>query len=117
LKQALEAAEVLAGDGISVEVVNARFAKPVDERIVDLAMAGKTVVTIEDHSVACGFGAAVLELAAAKAIEADRGGVAGKIVTLGAGDEFIKAASRAVQLDEINVSADRIAETVRQIKS
>ncbi|MHC4184832.1 MAG: 1-deoxy-D-xylulose-5-phosphate synthase, partial [Planctomycetota bacterium] len=65
LKEAQEAASLLAKDGIATDVINARFAAPIDERIISLPVEGKCVVTVEDHNLACGFGAAVLELAAA----------------------------------------------------
>jgi transketolase len=59
----LEAAKVLANDGISAEVVNAACIKPLDEEVL-LRSAGKTghVVTVEDHSVAGGLGGAVAEV-------------------------------------------------------
>ncbi|MBI2205044.1 MAG: transketolase family protein [Candidatus Rokubacteria bacterium] len=59
----LEAAKVLAGDGINAEVLNAASIKPMDEEML-LRSAGKTghVVTIEDHGVAGGLGGAVAEL-------------------------------------------------------
>lgn len=61
--QAEQAAEELAEDGIHVSVVNARWAKPLDEElIVRLATGTRRVVTVEDHMVAGGFGSAVLEL-------------------------------------------------------
>jgi 1-deoxy-D-xylulose-5-phosphate synthase len=44
-------------------VVNARWAKPLDEEmILRLARGTRRLVTIEDHVVAGGFGSAVLEL-------------------------------------------------------
>jgi 1-deoxy-D-xylulose-5-phosphate synthase len=61
--QAEQAGEELAQDGIHVAVVNARWAKPLDEElIVRLATGTRRVVTVEDHMVAGGFGSAVLEL-------------------------------------------------------
>lgn len=49
-------------DGLSATVVNARFAKPLDrERLLTHARATGFVVTLEDHVLAGGFGAAVLE--------------------------------------------------------
>ena len=59
----VEAAKILAGDGISAEVINASSIKPLDEETL-LASAGRTghVVTVEDHSVAGGLGGAVAEL-------------------------------------------------------
>jgi 1-deoxy-D-xylulose-5-phosphate synthase len=60
--EALEAAAELGSEGISVAVLNARFAKPLDrERIVRLARRCSALVTVEEHSQIGGFGAAVLE--------------------------------------------------------
>lgn len=112
--EALAAADTLAGEGVKVGVIDARFAKPLDERIVSLYFEGKTIITIEDHSIACGFGSAVMEAIAAKT----RTGVvekSGKIVCLGGPDEFIKAAKRPVQLEIMGVSADAIARVVREL--
>jgi 1-deoxy-D-xylulose-5-phosphate synthase len=61
--QAEQAAKELRENGIRVAVVNARWAKPLDEEmILRLATGTKRVVTVEDHMVAGGFGSAVLEL-------------------------------------------------------
>ncbi len=63
---ALEAAERLADSGIQCAVVNARFAKPLDEELLlDLCRRVRGLVTLEEHVLAGGFGAAVLELLAA----------------------------------------------------
>ncbi len=58
----LEVAERLAGDGISVGVINARFAKPIDRQLIlDQARGKRLVVTLEESVVIGGFGDAVLE--------------------------------------------------------
>ncbi|MBI3635491.1 MAG: transketolase family protein, partial [Candidatus Rokubacteria bacterium] len=59
----LAAAELLAADGITAEVINAASIKPLDEATL-LRAAGKTgrVVTVEDHSIQGGLGGAVAEL-------------------------------------------------------
>jgi 1-deoxy-D-xylulose-5-phosphate synthase len=60
--RALEVAEVLADDGWSIGVVNARFAKPLDRQLIlDQARGKRLVVTFEESVVAGGFGSAVLE--------------------------------------------------------
>ena len=60
--RAIEAADLLAVDGWSVAVVNARFAKPLDEAlIVGQARGKKLVVTFEESVVSGGFGSGVLE--------------------------------------------------------
>lgn len=59
---ALEAAETLASEGISAEVVNMSTIKPLDEEAIK-ATASKTgaVVTVEEHSIIGGLGSAVAE--------------------------------------------------------
>ncbi len=67
--QAELAAKELAEEDISVAVVNARWAKPLDEElIIRLAKGTGRLVTIEDHVVAGGFGSAVLELLESRGI-------------------------------------------------
>ena len=61
--QAEIAASELADEGIRAAVVNARWAKPLDEEmILRLARSTGHLITIEDHLVAGGFGSAILEL-------------------------------------------------------
>jgi 1-deoxy-D-xylulose-5-phosphate synthase len=63
VQQAEIAARELAEEGIQVAVVNARWAKPLDQdMILRLARGTRHLVTIEDHVLAGGFGSAVLEL-------------------------------------------------------
>jgi len=109
LTAALEAAASLAEEGIGVDVVNGRFAAPVDQKIISLLDQGKGLVTVEDHTIACGFGSAVLELAAAK------GRSLKAVRLLGAPTRFIGHNSRDAQLMEAGVNADKIAETVKKM--
>ncbi|HEY6286824.1 MAG TPA: transketolase C-terminal domain-containing protein, partial [Ktedonobacteraceae bacterium] len=58
-----QAAKELSENGIHAAVVNARWAKPLDEELIlRLATGTRRIVTVEDHMVAGGFGSAVLEL-------------------------------------------------------
>ncbi len=109
LTEALKAAALLAEDGIAVDVINGRFAAPVDEKIVSLLGQGKGIITIEDHASACGFGSAVLELAAAKSCSLKA------IHLLGAPRRFIGHNSRAQQLMEAGINADKIVETAKEM--
>jgi len=60
--RAVEVADILAEDGWSVGVVNARFAKPLDgQLILDQARGKRLVVTFEESVVTGGFGSGVLE--------------------------------------------------------
>jgi len=107
--EALKAAEVLKVDKIDITVINARFAKPLDEKIVLLLDQGFGIITVEDHSAAGGFGSAVLEAASAAGFDVS------KITVLGIGDEFIGADKRSEQLDACGISAEKIAAAVRKV--
>ena len=119
LKNAMEAAEMLEAEGISVSVINARFAKPIDPAIIELFVQNKTVVLAEDNSIACGFGSAVIEQALQMATESNQPNLhnsIGKAVLLGGPDLFIPAAARSKQLDWMQVSSKQIAETIKKLK-
>ena len=64
----LEAADLLAAEGISAKVINIHTIKPLDEELVAAAAkeTGK-VVTVEEHSVIGGLGSAVCDALCAKA--------------------------------------------------
>jgi 1-deoxy-D-xylulose-5-phosphate synthase len=60
---ALRAAQILEGRGIRAAVINARFAKPLDERlIVEWARRVPRVATLEEGAIPGGFGEGVLDL-------------------------------------------------------
>ena len=62
VNQALDASERLARRGIAVTVVDARFAKPLDEELLaQHALAYRHILTPEEHQPAGGFGSAVPE--------------------------------------------------------
>ncbi|NOT35524.1 MAG: 1-deoxy-D-xylulose-5-phosphate synthase, partial [Candidatus Eisenbacteria bacterium] len=62
VRPSLAAAELLAADGISATVVNARFAAPLDETLLSgLARSVGRIVTVEENVIAGGFGSAVSE--------------------------------------------------------
>jgi 1-deoxy-D-xylulose-5-phosphate synthase len=61
--RALEAAETLDGEGWSVGVINARFARPLDRQLIlDQVRGKRLVVTFEESVVTGGFGSGILEL-------------------------------------------------------
>ena len=64
----LEAAEMLAADGIDAKVINIHTIKPLDEELI-VAAAKETgkVVTVEEHSVIGGLGSAVCDVLCEKA--------------------------------------------------
>lgn len=107
--EALKAAEILTSDNIDITVINARFAKPIDEKIISLLTDGFSIITIEDHAIACGFGSAVLEAAAKAGLNM------AKVTVLGVDDEFVQADTRAGQLEKCGLSAKKIADSAKKI--
>ncbi|MEO0662991.1 MAG: 1-deoxy-D-xylulose-5-phosphate synthase, partial [Planctomycetota bacterium] len=66
---ALDVARELSARDVEIGVVDARFAKPLDEELLQAHLAGCShIVTLEDHQRAGGFGSAVLEAAARAAV-------------------------------------------------
>ncbi len=60
---ALQAAGILAGNGIDARVINIHTIKPIDEQaIVAAARETGAILTVEEHQVAAGFGSAVAEV-------------------------------------------------------
>jgi 1-deoxy-D-xylulose-5-phosphate synthase len=61
--RAVAAADLLAAEGWSVGVINARYARPLDRQLIlDQARGKRLLVTFEESVVTGGFGSGVLEL-------------------------------------------------------
>jgi 1-deoxy-D-xylulose-5-phosphate synthase len=99
----MECADMLAEKGIDVTVVNARFAKPLDEDLI-MKVAGKNqiVITVEDHTEVGGFGSAILELLVEKGINTQN------IHKMGIPDKFTEQGSRDIILKTLNLDAEGI---------
>ncbi|MHC4187362.1 MAG: transketolase C-terminal domain-containing protein, partial [Planctomycetota bacterium] len=111
LDEAMNAAKILEQEGIEVDVVNARFARPIDSDIIKMLSDGRALITIEDHFISGGFGSAVLEAAAM----AYPKGVPAPIINLGASDKFITQNTRKAQLMEAGVNVDTIVLTAKKL--
>ncbi|QDV42411.1 1-deoxy-D-xylulose-5-phosphate synthase [Stieleria neptunia] len=108
LENALAAAEMLEGE-LDICVVNARFAKPIDEEMVRQSIeTGKFVLTVEENAVMGGFGSAFLESAVAQRLDT-RG-----VQTLGLPDSFVEHGDRNELLHQCGLSPEAIAERCRQ---
>jgi 1-deoxy-D-xylulose-5-phosphate synthase len=106
---AVEAAAELAADGISVAVINARFAKPLDrDRILSLAKRCGALVTVEEHSGMGGFSGAVLEALS-------DAGVSVRSRCLGVSEAAIEHGDPAEILHELGLDAEGIARAVRDL--
>ncbi len=105
---ALAAAEELAGEGVQIGVIDARFCKPIDGQMLSrILRPDHPVVTVEDHALQNGFGTAVLEFAA------NRGLPMQWITRLGIPDRLVSHATRKEQLAEVGLDAAGMVRGVR----
>lgn len=104
---ALEAAEKLAADGISAEVINIHTIKPLDKELV-LASAKKTgkVVTAEEHSVIGGLGSAVCDLLSEQAPT--------KVLKIGMNDVFGESGTAGGLLTKYGLDGDGVYNKVKE---
>jgi 1-deoxy-D-xylulose-5-phosphate synthase len=106
---ALAAAETLAGEGLSVTVVNCRFLKPYDELTLAAIVADhKQLLVVEEGTVVNGFGAYMASVLGAM-------DPAVRVVAHGVPDRIIYAAPRARQLAACGLDAAGIADKVRAL--
>ena len=104
-----EARHALEKQNLDVQLVNARFVKPLDEKMLDkISRQFSTVVTIEEGSLEGGFGPAVL-------YALNERNFGGKVHHLGIPDEFVEHGDRRRLLNELGLTSERIAETVSKL--
>ncbi|MFH1613886.1 MAG: 1-deoxy-D-xylulose-5-phosphate synthase [Planctomycetota bacterium] len=110
LAEVVKAANILHVGGINIDIINARFAKPLDQQIISLLARQICVITLEDHYLHGGFGSAVLEQAAKdlKTIQA-------KVICLAAPDGFIERNSRSAQMAQAGIDANAVVEKIRSL--
>ena len=109
---AREAQQLLADKGVAVTLVDARFAKPLDQELLtEHAKTHRLIVTLEEHQRAGGFGSAVLESLARDRAEQGRA----RVRVLAVGDRFIDhMSSRDEQLVTAGISAMDVVRAVEQ---
>lgn len=107
IPMAFEAAAALAEKGIQVKVINARFIKPLDTKMLDDLFATKMpIMTVEEAVLAGGFGSAVIEYAH------DTAKTAVPIRRMGIPDHFIEHGNVDQLLAEIGMTAGHLADNL-----
>jgi len=106
--EALAAAELLAGQGISAEVIDVSSIKPLDEATL-LASARKTgaVVTCEEHSIIGGMGSAIAELLGENAPT--------PLKRVGMRDEFGTSGEADELMEHFKLTAPHVATAAREL--
>jgi len=110
VQQALIAAQELEKHGISLEVVNPRFIKPLDEKLIfNLLSRFDNIIIIEDGQKMGGFGSAILEFTS-QLIPHDQ-----TYHFLGIPDRFIHHGTQEQLYKELGLDADGIVKKVLSI--
>ncbi len=106
----LEAAELLAGRGITSTVVDPRWVKPVDAALPGLAAQHRLVVTVEDNGRAGGVGSAIAQALRDADVDVP-------LRDFGIPQEFLDHASRAEIMAEIGLTGPAVAEKIEALVS
>lgn len=110
IPMAMKAASVLEKQGCSVKVVNARFIKPLDSKVLtSLLLMDVPVLTIEESTLQGGFGSAVLEFAS------DEGFHHAEIARMGIPDHFIEHGSVKELWSEIGLTSENIVQKINSM--
>jgi 1-deoxy-D-xylulose-5-phosphate synthase len=108
---ALEAAQILAGHGLTATVADARFAKPLDAELVEgLALGHDLVVTIEENVRPGGFGSGVLEHL--EDAFGERSEERARILRVGLPDRYVTHGKPALLREEAGLTGTAVAERV-----
>ena len=106
---ALKSAKILTREGLHVTVVNMRFVKPLDTKIIDrFCEQGIPLITLEENVLSGGFGSGIIEYCNSR-------GFSPSITMVGIPDEFTGHAKRSRLLSRYGLDAESIAETVRKV--
>jgi 1-deoxy-D-xylulose-5-phosphate synthase len=103
---ALEAADELGKQGIKVTVVNARFIKPLDDSLVEIAALTKNIVTVEENTLKGGFGSEVAALLQKSGLHDVH------LLSLGLPDKFIEHGPQAFLRTKYGLDASDIKQAV-----
>jgi len=108
LPSCVEAAARLRSEGLDVGVINARFAKPIDTGTILRAVEESGfVVTVEESTLAGGFGSAVLEAVNVAGLNTRH------IRCLGIPDRFIEHGDRGELLSDLGLDVDGLVATAQ----
>lgn len=109
LKEAVKAARVLSGQGVSVRVINLRFLKPIDKNlIIQTAKETKAIFTLEDHFLTGGLAAALAEVIASNRLNIP-------FYPIGLDDTFFPTGSLEEIIRYQKMDADSIIDKVNQV--
>lgn len=106
VRRAEDAAILLTNSGISAEVINCRFIKPMDTQMLDsICSRFDNLITIEDGTVVGGFGSGVLEYLADKSYK-------NNVKILGIPDRIVEHGTQDQLMEELGLHPQGIADSI-----
>ncbi len=106
--KAKRVAERLTSEGLSIHVIDARFAKPLDESaILDAAKSCNLIITCEENVLAGGFGSAVLEV-----LEQNRRTI--PVLRIGIPDTIVHHGTPTELMDELRLTEAHLFYRIRE---
>ncbi len=106
--RAYRVAEKLASEGISIGVIDARFAKPLDETtILDSASECGMLITCEEHVLSGGFGSAILELLQQNEMDIP-------VLRVGIPDRVVSHGTPSELMDELRLTETHLFYRIRE---
>lgn len=111
VQSAMEAQKILREHGIKTALINARFVKPLDEKLLlEHMKKARLTVTVEENAVMGGFGSAVCEMLQKARVQKE-------VLSLGLPDTFIEHATQKIQRAELGLDGEGIArQTLERIE-
>lgn len=100
-----KAATDLTERGVSAGVVNARWVKPLDPRILEWTSSVPHVVTLEDNVLAGGFGGAVMEMFSSARVNKE-------FTNIGVPDHFLPFGAPSDVMESVGMDTDSVVERV-----
>ena len=105
--EAVQAAKILADEGIEADVINIHTIKPIDKDIIiNSAKNTGLVITVEEHSVIGGLGEAVCDVLSEN--------YPTRVIKIGVNDEFGYSGPAVELLKKFGLSSDNIVKTVKE---
>ena len=107
----LKAAQALSAQGLELEVINARFVRPLDQTMLkDVFQRFQKIITVEENVLAGGFGSAVIEAM-------EQMGFHKAVKRIGLPDTFVEAGARQLLLDKNGLSEEKLVKQFKEFFS
>ncbi len=109
VKHSIEAKNILINDNINPTIINARFLKPIDEKLLhEIFTEYKTIITIEDNVVNGGFGSRINKFMVDNNYKS-------KIVNIGLPDKFVQHGNAEDIYEYVGLSPKDIADKIKSL--